>query len=78
MLSLTSLGLSRTEAVELLTHPTISAAHSDKNVLDGLYDASDRPEEGSVIVWWNNLEKDSRCVELSYFPSFLDVNLVCY
>jgi len=31
-------------------------------IVDGIFDASDRIEEGGVIVWWNDLEKDSRLV----------------
>lgn len=58
--SLTSLGLSRAEAQDLLTHKSIGAAQSDKGVLDGLLDASDRPEEGGIITWWNDIETDSR------------------
>jgi UDP-glucose:glycoprotein glucosyltransferase len=73
MSSLTSLGLSRVEAVELLTHPAINAAHGEKNVLDGLYDASDRPEEGGVITWWNDMQKDSRCVEINSNSSFTNI-----
>jgi UDP-glucose:glycoprotein glucosyltransferase len=58
--SLTSLGLTPSQAVELLSHPTVSAAQNDKGVMDALFDASDRPEEGGVIVWWNDIEKDAR------------------
>lgn len=60
MLSLTSLGFTREQAVELLTHPTISTAQSERAVIDGLFDASDRPEQGNVIHWWNDMEKDKR------------------
>ena len=62
MLSLTSLGLTYAQALEFLTHPTIAAAQSDKNVLDGIFDASDRQEGGDVVVWWNDIEKDQRYV----------------
>lgn len=59
--SLVSLGLSAGQAVDLLTHTKISLAQSEEaNVLDALFDASDRPEGGSTIVWWNDLTKDSR------------------
>jgi UDP-glucose:glycoprotein glucosyltransferase len=57
MNSLTSLGLSRGQAVELLSH---SAVQRDSGVLDGLFDASDRPEGGNTIIWCNDIEKDSR------------------
>jgi UDP-glucose:glycoprotein glucosyltransferase len=58
--SLTSLGLTSSQAVELLTHPVIAAAQNDNGAVDGIFDASDRPEEGGVIVWWNDIEKDKR------------------
>ncbi|KAJ6626996.1 glycosyltransferase family 24 protein [Mycena sp. CBHHK59/15] len=67
MMSLTSLGLSREEALDLLTHPAVTAAQGDVGVLDNVFDASDRPEDGDVIVWWNDLEKDSRYA--SWSPS---------
>ncbi|KAJ7264047.1 glycosyltransferase family 24 protein [Mycena haematopus] len=54
------LGLGREEALRLLTHPAVSAAQGEAGALDGVFDASDRPEGGEVIVWWNDLEKDSR------------------
>ncbi|KAJ3987860.1 glycosyltransferase family 24 protein [Lentinula detonsa] len=60
MTDLTSLDLERGEAMDLLTHPILSAAQESKDVLDGLVDASDRIEGGDVIIWWNDLEKDRR------------------
>jgi len=60
MLSLEGLGLDRAEAMELLTSPVVAEAQSDNGVLDGVVDASDRLEGGGVVVWWNDLEKDSR------------------
>lgn len=60
MLSLTSLGLSPGQAVELLTHDAIVRAQSQSSVLDGIFDASDRPEEGEFIIWMNDFEKDPR------------------
>ncbi|KAG5636220.1 hypothetical protein H0H81_008754 [Sphagnurus paluster] len=60
LLSLTSLGLSRAEAFELLTHPSIATAQTGADVLDGLFDASDRTEGGDVVVYWNDMEKDTR------------------
>nr|GAT58270.1 predicted protein [Mycena chlorophos] len=60
MRSLTGLGLSRSEAIDLLSHPAVSTATQADSVLDNVFDASDRPEEGDVIVWWNDFEKDSR------------------
>jgi UDP-glucose:glycoprotein glucosyltransferase len=70
----------RAEAVELLTHPNISAAQGDKDVLEGVFDASDRSEGGGVITWWNDIERDSRYarwssslygVSFSFLPSYL-------
>lgn len=52
--------MGRAQALELLTHPNISAAQSEKDVLEGLFDASDRLEGGEVITWWNDLQRDSR------------------
>ena len=55
-----ALGLSSNQAIELLTHRAIGVAQSDSGVVDGMSDASDRPEGSNVIVWWNDLETDSR------------------
>ncbi|KAJ7130733.1 glycosyltransferase family 24 protein [Mycena crocata] len=67
MTSLTALGLERAEALELLAHPAVSAAQGDAGVLDNIFDASDRPEEGDVIVYWNDFLKDNRYA--SWSPS---------
>lgn len=58
--SLTSLGLTSSQAIELLTHRAIGSAQATNGVLDGLVDSSDRIEGGEVIFWWNDLSKDSR------------------
>ncbi|KAJ3505081.1 hypothetical protein NLJ89_g7601 [Agrocybe chaxingu] len=58
--SLTLQGLSSAQAFELLTHPDVAAAQKGNAVLDTLFDASDRPEGGDVIVWWNDMENDNR------------------
>ena len=60
MQSLASLGLSTTQALELLTHPNISEAQSSSDVLDGIVDASDRQEGGGVIQWLNDFDADQR------------------
>ena len=61
MRSLASLGLSPSQSIDLLTHKIIYSAQQDTaGQLDGIFDASDRPEGGNVIVWWNDLTKDSR------------------
>ena len=80
MRSLASLGLSPSQSIDLLTHKAIYAAQQDSSgTLDGIFDASDRPEGGDVIVWWNDLTKDSRYARWnpsltgvsSFIPSFL-------
>lgn len=67
-------GMSRNEAVRLLTHPAIAKASRASGggggggPLDGLVDASDREEhkngeeegEGRVVMYWNDIEKDAR------------------
>ncbi|RDB27081.1 UDP-glucose:glycoprotein glucosyltransferase [Hypsizygus marmoreus] len=60
VMSLTQLGLGRGEVLDLLTHPDVTQTATGSATLDGLFDASDRPEDGEVIVWWNDLEKDKR------------------
>ena len=42
------------------TDPRHGVVAPDKGVLDGIFDASDRIEGGGVVIWWNNIEKDSR------------------
>lgn len=73
MSSLTALSLSPSQAIDVLTHSAVASAQQSSvggAVVDGLCDASDRAEGGGVIVWWNNLEKDKRCVKIS--TSYLD------
>ncbi|KAH8101097.1 glycosyltransferase family 24 protein, partial [Cristinia sonorae] len=60
MLSLMKQGLTSEQAISLLTHKTVGAAQSESGTLDGLFDASDRPEGGDLIMWWNDFEKDAR------------------
>ena len=62
MASLMSFGLNTSEAIKVLTHSSIVEAHSSKPVLENLFDSSDRIEGGDVIVWWNDLEADSRYI----------------
>ncbi|KAJ5137450.1 hypothetical protein N7526_003683 [Penicillium atrosanguineum] len=61
------LGISGQEAVKLLSHPLLAEAHSDEDVQR--YDFRDTLEGGDVIIWLNNLEKDSRYVD---WPSDLE------
>ena len=60
MLTLISLGLSEAQAIELLTHRAVGLAQSDSGALDGIFDASDRPERGGVVVYWNGIENDDK------------------
>ena len=60
MRSIMSLGLTSEQAIELLTHRAVGLAQADTGVLDGIFDASDRPEGGDTIVWFNDFEKDTR------------------
>jgi UDP-glucose:glycoprotein glucosyltransferase len=60
MLSLTSLGLQPNEAFDLLTHPSLGTFSPTNGMTDDLFDASDRPEGGGLVYWWNDIEKDSR------------------
>ena len=69
MLALTGLGLSSEEAVNSLTHPLLSVTQHGVVNLDGLFDASDRAEEGGVIGWLNDIAQDARCVFKIHFGS---------
>jgi UDP-glucose:glycoprotein glucosyltransferase len=60
MLSLTSLGLSPNASFELIAHPKVDAPYAGSDILEGIFDASDREEGGGLITWLNNLEKDDR------------------
>jgi UDP-glucose:glycoprotein glucosyltransferase len=62
--ALAGLGLGRGEALAVLTHEGVSGALGEGGggALDGIFDASDRNEGGEVLVWWNDIEKDSRWV----------------
>ncbi|OOQ83085.1 UDP-glucose [Penicillium brasilianum] len=52
------LGLSAQEAVKLLSHPTLAESQADDD--SQRYDYRDTLEGGQVIIWMNDLEKDSR------------------
>lgn len=60
MAALTALGMSREVCMEMLTHPAVAEAQGGGGALDGLFDASDRAEGGGVVVYWNDMENDSR------------------
>lgn len=57
----TSLGLSGKEAVSLLGHREVTSAKSDDE--PRRFDWRDEIEEGRVIIWLNNIEKDKRYAE---------------
>ncbi|KAJ5693064.1 hypothetical protein N7462_002487 [Penicillium macrosclerotiorum] len=52
------LGLTAQEAVKLLSHPTLAQSQAEDDLQR--YDYRDNLEGGEVIIWMNNLEKDSR------------------
>ncbi len=60
MLSLTSLGLLPGEVFELVTHSSFMTSSPRGDATDGLFDATDRAEDGDLIFCWNDIEKDSR------------------
>jgi len=68
--SLTSYGISNSQAFELLTHPAIASSQKDSGMMGAVFDASDRPEDGDLIMWWNDMEKDSRWATVYTFFAF--------
>jgi len=56
--SLTPLGLTPEQAIELVSHESIFAAQREAGAIEGIFDASDREEGGDVTIWWNDIEKD--------------------
>ena len=56
--NLRNLGLSGSEAVQILSHPAIAEAKVDGNTQR--YDYRDAIEGGKVIIWLNDIEKDKR------------------
>jgi UDP-glucose:glycoprotein glucosyltransferase len=60
MLSLIETGLTPKQAFHLISDAVIGQAQTEDDPAEGTVDASDRPEEGNAITWWNNIEKDSR------------------
>lgn len=61
------IGLSSQDAVKLLSHPLLAEAHADDD--SQRYDFRDELEGGEVIIWMNDLEKDSRYQE---FPNDIE------
>jgi UDP-glucose:glycoprotein glucosyltransferase len=60
MLSLTSFGLLPGEAFNLISHSSLGTSPSNIGVVNDIFDASDRPEGGNLVFWWNDIEKDDR------------------
>lgn len=58
--SLVSLGLTPKQSFQLLSDPVIGQKQTAEEPGEGVVDASDRTEGGGVVVWWNDIEKDSR------------------
>lgn len=56
--ALRKLGLTNQEAVMFLSHPKI--AENIESSTKDRFDIRDTPESGGVIIWLNDLEKDSR------------------
>ncbi|KAJ7485860.1 glycosyltransferase family 24 protein [Mycena latifolia] len=54
--ALEALGLERTEARGVLA----GGQGAEEAGVGDVFDASDRLEEGGVVIWWNDIEKDSR------------------
>ncbi|KAH8903872.1 UDP-glucose-glycoprotein glucosyltransferase-like protein [Coniochaeta sp. PMI_546] len=57
------LGLTGQEAVSLLGHSDVAAAKAEPEVTT--FDWRDEIEEGKVIIWLNNIEKDKRYEQFS-------------
>ena len=75
--ALESLGLSRQEAVRVVSDSggedgNSKTSQGSPEILDGRVDASDRPEGGDIVLWWNNIEEDERYSR--WGPSFYSVS----
>lgn len=68
MLSLRELGLSPSQSVDVISWAPPRTNTAPEAALEGYFDASDRLEGGDVIIWFNNIEKDSRYAQ---WPSSL-------
>jgi UDP-glucose:glycoprotein glucosyltransferase len=69
--ALAGLGLGWGEVLVVLTHEGVSSALGDSGsrALDGIFAASNRNEGGERLVWWNDIEKESRWVLACFFFS---------
>lgn len=61
--SIRSLGLSASEAISLLSHPEIAKSQTAGE--PQRYDFRDDTEDGQVIIWLNDIEKDKRYADWS-------------
>jgi hypothetical protein len=61
--------LTSEQAAHVLTNPEIGKSATVSGPTDGVFDASDRVEGGNAIVWFNDIEKDKRCVEIAFHLS---------
>ncbi|KAF8309108.1 hypothetical protein DL93DRAFT_2217500 [Clavulina sp. PMI_390] len=59
MLSLREVGLSPSQAVDVIAWAP-PRSEVQQTILEGYFDASDRVEGGDVVMWFNDIEKDSR------------------
>ncbi|KAI9676859.1 MAG: hypothetical protein M1817_006698 [Caeruleum heppii] len=55
---LSEAGLSSSEAIKLLTHPSLASSKASEE--PQRYDFGDQAEGGRVIIWLNDIEKDKR------------------
>ncbi|KAG8880608.1 hypothetical protein FRB97_000656 [Tulasnella sp. 331] len=56
---LASVGLTSAQSIRVLTNEALSKP-SENQLMDGLFDASDRSEGGGLIAWLNDFEQDER------------------
>lgn len=63
--SMQDLGFTAKKAIQIISSPVLSkASKSGGKTTDGVYDVRDTLEE-PFVIWWNDLEKDSRYQEWS-------------
>lgn len=60
MLSILNIGLNPHQAIELLSSPIIAEAQSPQDSSRGVFDVRDISPNNNVVIWFNDLEKDSR------------------
>lgn len=63
--SLQDIGFTAKESIQIISSPVLTkASRSSDKTIDGVYDVRDTLEE-PFVIWWNDLEKDSRYKEWS-------------